>query len=153
MAINPETIVDAIREYVADVKDSMPIDKVVLFGSYAKGTATEHSDVDLCFFSESFATMRSVDVVTNLLSIAGKYKDVCIEPRAFLHPKLEKTTRSFGRCWQRVGKYKPYTMTRLPSQTHYDSRCFLAVTSSKPCRTAKNICIPASIGCGVFLRF
>ncbi len=90
MALNPETIVDTIREYVADVKNSMPIDKVVLFGSYAKGTATEYSDVDLCFFSESFATMRSVDVVTNLLCIAGKYKDVCIEPRAFPTSEIEK---------------------------------------------------------------
>lgn len=90
MAINPETIDDTIREYVADVKDSMPIDKVVLFGSYAKGTATEHSDVDLCFFSESFASMRSVDVVTILLNIAGKYKAVCIEPRAFPTSEIGK---------------------------------------------------------------
>ena len=90
MAFNSETIEETIREYVADVKEIMPIDRVVLFGSYAKGTATEFSDVDLCFFSESFASKRSVDVVTNILNIAGKYKNVCIEPRAFPTSEIEK---------------------------------------------------------------
>lgn len=90
MVINSETIEDTVRQYVADVKKSMPIDKVILFGSYARGTATKFSDVDLCFFSESFASMRSVDVMTNLLSIAGKYRNVCIEPRAFSTSEIEK---------------------------------------------------------------
>lgn len=90
MANNSETIESAIRDYVAEVKKDMPIDKVVLFGSHAKGTATEFSDVDICFFSDSFVSMRSVDIVTDLLKIAGKYKNVCIEPRAFPTSEIAK---------------------------------------------------------------
>ena len=91
MAANYETVNNIVQQYVADVKRVMPIDKAVLYGSYAKGTATEWSDVDVCFFSETFAHERSIEILTDLLGIAGKYhsSDVCIEPRAFLTSDIE----------------------------------------------------------------
>jgi predicted nucleotidyltransferase len=68
----------------------MPIDKAVLYGSYAKGTANEHSDVDICFFSKAFEDKRSVDIVIDLLGIAGKYHpDFCFEPRVFPTSEIE----------------------------------------------------------------
>ena len=51
MASYFETVNETISDYVADVKRAVPIDRVFLFGSLAKGTATEHSDVDVCFFA------------------------------------------------------------------------------------------------------
>jgi predicted nucleotidyltransferase len=84
MAPNYEAVNEAVKQYVADVRSVMPIDKAVLYGSYAKGTATEWSDVDICFFSDTFDHKRSVDVVTDLLGLARKYYvHACIEPRAF----------------------------------------------------------------------
>jgi predicted nucleotidyltransferase len=50
MAFGYETIKQVVHDYVADVRNTMPIDRAFLYGSYAKGTATEHSDIDLCFF-------------------------------------------------------------------------------------------------------
>ena len=88
MAADLQTVEKIINEYVADVKKAMPIDKAALYGSYAKGTATEYSDVDICFFSDAFASKRSVDIVTDLLGIAGNYRDVCIESRAFPTPEI-----------------------------------------------------------------
>ncbi|MDR1038926.1 MAG: nucleotidyltransferase domain-containing protein [Deltaproteobacteria bacterium] len=35
--------------FVAEARATMPVDRVFLFGSYAKGTADELSDVDLAF--------------------------------------------------------------------------------------------------------
>ena len=90
MAAKYESVNDVVRQYVADVRKAMPVDKAILYGSYAKGTATEHSDVDICFFSDAFASRRSVDVVIELLGIAGKYHpDFCIEPRAFPTCEIE----------------------------------------------------------------
>jgi len=90
MAANNETIDNVAKQYVADVKRVMPIDRAVLYGSYAKGTATNHSDVDICFFSDAFEKKRSVDVVIDLLGIAGKYHpDFCFEPRAFPTSEIE----------------------------------------------------------------
>jgi len=84
MAADQQTVAEVISQYVSDVKQAMPIDRVVLYGSHAKGTSTEHSDVDICFFSHAFENKRSVDIVIDLLTIAGKYHPYfCIEPRAF----------------------------------------------------------------------
>ena len=84
MAFNIETIVPIVREYVADVKKVMPIDKVYLYGSYAKGTQQEYSDVDICFFSPVFESGRTLDVLTELFYLKIKYdKEILIEPNAF----------------------------------------------------------------------
>jgi predicted nucleotidyltransferase len=39
--------IDEIRTLVTPLVNAYPVRRVILFGSYAKGTATEHSDVDL----------------------------------------------------------------------------------------------------------
>ncbi len=39
MAANLEAVDNVVKQYVAEVRRVMPIDKAVLFGSYAKGTA------------------------------------------------------------------------------------------------------------------
>ncbi|MDR1358371.1 MAG: nucleotidyltransferase domain-containing protein [Coriobacteriales bacterium] len=83
MALDTETLNSTVRNYVADVRDAMPIDRVFLFGSYAQGAATDESDIDLCFFSHSFENKRSVDVVTRLLRLAREYRSFDIEPHIF----------------------------------------------------------------------
>jgi predicted nucleotidyltransferase len=61
----------------------MPIDRVFLFGSYAKGTARDDSDVDICFFSQSFENQRAVDIIARLLGMTRDYLDIDIEPIVF----------------------------------------------------------------------
>jgi len=51
-----------LKQYIDDVKNKMPIDKVYLYGSYAKGTQNNNSDIDICFFSHAFESRRSLDV-------------------------------------------------------------------------------------------
>ena len=84
MAADIETINTVIQQYIADVKKAMPIDKVYLYGSYAKGTQQENSDVDICFFSQAFESRRNFDVLTELFYLKIKYdKELLIEPMAF----------------------------------------------------------------------
>jgi len=84
MAVDIQTVISIAQQYIADVKKAMPIDKVYLYGSYAKGTQLEHSDVDICFFSQAFESRRSLDVLTDLFYLKIKYdKDILIEPCAF----------------------------------------------------------------------
>ena len=89
MAANYEAINDVVVQYVADVRRALPIDKAVLYGSYAKGTATEQSDIDVCFFSSSFENMPSIDIMTRLFRLTRKYKGIDIEPRGFPTSELE----------------------------------------------------------------
>ena len=59
-------------------KDGLPIEKLIIFGSYAKGTAHEHSDIDLCIISPKFGK----DAIRKLqyLLKQSRYIDNDIEP-------------------------------------------------------------------------
>jgi hypothetical protein len=48
------------------------------------------SDIDICFFLDSFNGKRRIDVITELLSMAGKYKEVFFEPIAFPVSEIER---------------------------------------------------------------
>ncbi len=51
----PKKVKTAIREYVSVLKaDRLPIQRVILFGSYAKGKQNRLSDVDVCIISPKF---------------------------------------------------------------------------------------------------
>lgn len=90
MAVDIETINQAASEYVADARRILPIDSAVLFGSYAKGTAEEYSDVDICFFVRDMGGRRRVDIVTDLLGIGQKYYKVAsFEPAVFPVSEIE----------------------------------------------------------------
>jgi len=89
MAVDNETVNKIVHQYISDVKRTMPIDKVYLYGSYAKGNQKEYSDIDICFFSNSFEFKRTLDVLTELFYLKIKYdKDILIEPNAFPSSEL-----------------------------------------------------------------
>jgi predicted nucleotidyltransferase len=83
MVTDNETINKIIQQYIADVRKNMPIDKVYLYGSYAKGTQTEHSDIDICFFSRDFENQPTIDIIMQLFRLTRKYKGFDIQPTAF----------------------------------------------------------------------
>ncbi|GHU49177.1 hypothetical protein FACS1894200_07560 [Spirochaetia bacterium] len=90
MVTDLKTVKELAKQYSEDVRKVMPIDKVYLYGSYAKGTQREDSDVDICFFSGAFETRRRVDVLTELFHITRKYNTrIAIEPNAFPTSELE----------------------------------------------------------------
>jgi predicted nucleotidyltransferase len=84
MVTDIKTVITIAHKYIDDVKKAMPIDKVYLYGSYAKGTQRENSDIDICFFSQAFESKRNLDILTELFYLKIKYdKDILIEPYAF----------------------------------------------------------------------
>ena len=83
MATDFETINNLVANYANDVRNVFPVHKVVLFGSYAKGTATNQSDIDICFFLDNFGDKRRVDIIKELLGLMRKYKGVYFEPIVF----------------------------------------------------------------------
>ena len=73
MAKNFGEIESIVRQYVADVKRTMPIDKVFLYGPYTKCTATEQLDVNICFFLDLFEDNQSTKIAIDLWGLARKY--------------------------------------------------------------------------------
>jgi len=83
MAVDFEAVMQASKSYADDVRRAMPVDRVVLFGSYAKGTADKCSDIDICFFLDNYGGKRRVDIIGDLLRISSDYLDAFFEPIAF----------------------------------------------------------------------
>jgi predicted nucleotidyltransferase len=83
MAVDFEAVNIAAKAYADKVRSIMPVEKAVLFGSYAKGDATELSDVDVCFFLADFGEKRRVDVLKELIGLTRGNKDVFFEPTVF----------------------------------------------------------------------
>ena len=88
MAVDIETVSAKASAYAAKVREVMPVTKVYMFGSYVKGTATELSDVDICFFLDSFNGKRRVDIIKELLKLTSGYDDVGFEPLALPSSEL-----------------------------------------------------------------
>lgn len=63
----PERIKQVVNDYVRTLKkERLPIERVFLFGSYAKGTEHRWSDVDICVVSPKFND--SINAIQYLLS-------------------------------------------------------------------------------------
>ena len=90
MAVDYEAAKRIINQYVSEVKAVLPIDKVYMYGSYANGTAEWDSDVDLCFFSDSFTPGDIIEITGRLFELKRQYnKYICLEPNAFPLSELE----------------------------------------------------------------
>jgi len=85
MVTDIETVMWHVKRYAEDARRVFPVDKVVLYGSYAKGTATAQSDVDVCFFLDNFGGKRRVDILGELLGLISDqaHKSVFLEPTVF----------------------------------------------------------------------
>jgi len=83
MAANIKEIISKAGNYALDVKKIYPVDKAILFGSYSKGYATENSDVDICFFLNTYNGKQCVEIIAELLGLGKNYPDLPIEPLVF----------------------------------------------------------------------
>jgi DNA polymerase sigma len=84
MAAIPEEVRTGVSKYLNRLRQEIPIEKAMLFGSYAKGNFDSGSDVDLAIFSDYFQGMRRVDGIAFLLSRAVDI-DLDLEPLPFTY--------------------------------------------------------------------
>lgn len=52
-AINTE-IINSIEKFIKEIKKKYNVEAIILFGSYAKGTENEDSDIDIAIVSADF---------------------------------------------------------------------------------------------------
>jgi predicted nucleotidyltransferase len=84
VAVDFEAVNRIARDYAAEVSLELPVDKALLFGSYAKGHADELSDIDICFFLKDYNGKHRADLLAQILGIGGKkYRGVFFEPIVF----------------------------------------------------------------------
>ena len=80
MAAIPGEIEKKIKVYLDSLKNDLIVNYAILFGSYAKGNATQESDIDLAIVSENFGKDHISEM--RLLSVKRLFTDSAIEPYA-----------------------------------------------------------------------
>jgi predicted nucleotidyltransferase len=78
-----EIVRSIITKYANDVRKVLPVKKVILFGSYAKGTADEGSDIDVCFFITNLDNTNYIEIMILLRRISRGYSGFYISPIVF----------------------------------------------------------------------
>ncbi|MCL2812612.1 MAG: nucleotidyltransferase domain-containing protein [Clostridia bacterium] len=89
MAADFDAIKETAKEYADEVRRVLPVDKAILFGSYAKGTASELSDVDIAFFLREYGGKTRFDLGLLLLKLCRGYK-AYFEPLVFETAEIER---------------------------------------------------------------
>jgi predicted nucleotidyltransferase len=84
-------VIRVIKEFINALKrEGINIDRVILFGSYAKGNVRPDSDIDIAVISKDFGKDRVEEGMT-LFRIAGKI-DPRLEPIPFSTKVYENDT-------------------------------------------------------------
>ena len=89
MAIDIDAVRRDVKNYANDVRRMFPVDKAFLYGSYAKETADELSDVDVCFFLKNYNGKTRNEISLHLFRLCEGYK-AYIEPRVFETAEIER---------------------------------------------------------------
>ena len=87
MAQATTAIIEAIRRYVRALEEhDIYIDDAILFGSFAKGTARDESDIDVALISEAFSGDRFDDrrrIVPLRRAIDSRLEPIPFRPEGF----------------------------------------------------------------------
>lgn len=89
--INKE-ILNSINEFIREIKKHYNITAIILFGSYAKGTENEDSDIDIAIISDDFEDIY--ECMANLMGMTWDI-DARIEPHPIKKKDFEEESDYF----------------------------------------------------------
>ena len=79
---------DKVLRFYELARESMPIRKVLLYGSHAKGRATEHSDIDVAVVVDELDHAKRIEITAKLFHSAFQV-DPAIEPKCIFWDEYE----------------------------------------------------------------
>lgn len=85
-------IMKSIKKYIEKISKYYRIDAIILFGSYAKGTEKQDSDIDIAVISSDFKDI--IDDAANLIGYTWKI-DTRIEPHPITTEDYENVATPF----------------------------------------------------------
>ena len=92
MANIPTNILEIIIKYIQELSKDITIDKVIIFGSYAKNCYNEDSDIDIAIISSDFNDI--IEDGAKLIGLTWKI-DTRIEPHPITTEDYEKVANPF----------------------------------------------------------
>ena len=87
-------IMESIKKYVEKISQYYKIEEIILFGSYAKGTENEDSDIDIAIISSDFSDI--IEDGAKLIGFTWKI-DTRIEPHPITTEDYKKVSNPFIR--------------------------------------------------------
>ena len=85
-----EQVKNTINTYAALIRnEGLPLEKIILFGSFSKGNQKEDSDIDIAVILKKFTEDKFTTRV-KLLKLSRKFEEV-IEPHPFLEKDFNET--------------------------------------------------------------
>lgn len=90
-AINQD-ILDTIYKFIEEIKKHYNVTAIILFGSYAKGTENEDSDIDIAVISDDFDDIY--DCMAHLMGMTWDI-DARIEPHPIKKKDFEEVSDYF----------------------------------------------------------
>lgn len=82
-----ETIIEKVKRYAAKVRQHMKVRAIVLYGSYARGTQQQYSDIDVAVVVDSVKG----DYITTSASLFRLVRDVDARIEPILLTKNDKS--------------------------------------------------------------
>ena len=117
MALSKERLDEIVRGFIFRLASEIPVEEVILFGSYAHGNAKEHSDIDLAIISDWFRDKAHIENMQYLSRVAANYNSL-IEALPFTaeeYRKLDK--RTFLASIVKTGQRYPLDKRRRQEST------------------------------------
>ena len=87
-------IMESIKKYIKKISQYYKIEAIILFGSYAKGTENEDSDIDIAIISSDFNDI--IEDGAKLIGLTWKI-DTRIEPHPITTEDYQKVSNPFVR--------------------------------------------------------
>lgn len=75
-------VIKTARRYLKEAEKVCRVDKAILFGSYARGTAKRQSDIDIAIFSQNVTDTNRIEMMSRLIMLIAKLK-LDIQPIVF----------------------------------------------------------------------
>lgn len=85
-------VMESIKKYIEKISKYYKIETIILFGSYAKGTQNEDSDIDIAIISSDFKDI--FDDMADLIGYTWKI-DTRIEPHPISKEDYDKIATPF----------------------------------------------------------
>ena len=87
-------IMDSIKKYIEKISQYYKIEAIILFGSYAKGTENEDSDIDIAIILSDFSDI--IEDGAKLIGLTWKI-DTRIEPHPITTEDYQDVSNPFVR--------------------------------------------------------
>ncbi|MFH0875085.1 MAG: nucleotidyltransferase domain-containing protein [archaeon] len=94
VTITDERVIKELNKLINKLKKKIKIEKVILFGSRARGDNFIHSDIDIIIVSDDFSGMKFADRIYRILELWDY--EISLEPFCYTNEEFKRKSKEIG---------------------------------------------------------